>query len=184
MRTNFKPKPVSYPQPVYIVGTYDKDGVPNAMNAAWGMISDFTQISLSLSADHKTVKNFLVTKAFTVSIGTEEQVKACDYVGVVTGNKVTDKFAKAGFHATKSAFVNAPIIDELPMTLECELISYSEETGICVGEIKNISADESILTDGKIDPAKLKPISFDPVHNTYLTTGPAIAKAFVTKSMD
>lgn len=179
MRKNFGAKPWCYPQPVFIIGTYDEQGVPDAMNAAWGGIDDDEQINLCLSAGHKTVKNLLHTKAFTVSMGTANQLTACDYVGIVSANKEPDKFEKAGFHATKSAFVNAPVIDELPMTVECELISYNPDTCHLIGRIVNVSADESILdTQGKIDPAKLRPITFDPVHNAYLEIGGKVGNAF------
>ncbi len=179
MRKNFGAKPWTYPQPVFIVATYDEQGMPDAMNAAWGGIDLDDQINLCLSAGHKTVKNLLVTKAFTVSMATVEQMAACDYVGIVSGNKEPDKFAKAGFHATKSDFVNAPLIDELPMAVECELVSYDPKTCHLVGRILNVSADESILDEkGKIDPAKLHPITFDPVHHDYLVIGEKVGNAF------
>ena len=179
MRKNFGAKPWTYPQPVFIVATYDEQGTPDAMNAAWGGIDLDDQINMCLSAGHKTVKNLLITKAFTVSMATVEQMVACDYVGIVSGNKVADKFVKAGFHATKSEFVNAPLIDELPMAVECELISYDPETCHLVGRIVNVSADESILDEkGKIDPSKLRPIIFDPVHNDYLVIGEKVGNAF------
>ena len=110
MRKNFGPKPACYPMPVYIIGTYSADGTPNAMNAAWGGISEEEEISICISAGHKTTANILVKKAFTVSMATADQIAACDYVGIVSGNKIPDKFARAGFHAEKSAFVDAPII--------------------------------------------------------------------------
>ena len=179
MRKNFGAKPWTYPQPVFIVATYDEQGMPDAMNAAWGGIDLDDQINLCLSAGHKTVKNLLITKAFTVSMATVEQMVACDYVGIVSGNKEPDKFAKAGFHATKSEFVNAPLIDELPMAVECELVSYDPETCHLVGRILNVSADESILDEkGKIDPAKLRPITFDPVPHDYLVIGEKVGNAF------
>lgn len=109
-------------------------------------------------------------------MATESTVVPCDYVGVESAKKVPDKFEKAGFHATKSQHVNAPLIDELPMALECKVKSF--ENGILVGEIVNVTADESILTDGKIDPKKLKPIAFDPVNNTYMGFGEVVGKAF------
>ena len=174
-RVNFGAKPWLYPMPVLIVGTYDENGVPNAMNAAWGMISDFQEISISMSK-HKTTDNFAVTGAFTVSIGTEDTVVPCDYVGVESAEKVPDKFARAGFHATKSEFVNAPLIDELPMALECRVKSF--ENGILVGEIVNINAEERILTDGKIDPKKLKPITYDPANHAYYVLGEKVGNAF------
>lgn len=179
MRKNFGSKPWSYPQPVFIVAAYDENGAPNAMNAAWGGIDYDDQINICLAADHKTTANILATKAFTVSMATEARLIACDYVGIVSGNKEPDKFEKAGFHATKSEFVNAPIIEELPMTIECELVSYDEEMCHMVGKIINVSADESILNGkGKIDPAKLRPIIFDPCNNDYLVVGEKVGNAF------
>ena len=97
-------------------------------------------------------------------------------MGIESANKVPDKFVRAGFHATKSEYVNAPLIDELPMALECKLKSF--ENGILIGEIVNVTADESILTNGKIDPKKLKPITYDPVNNTYVGLGETVGKAF------
>lgn len=174
-RINFGPKPFIYPMPVLIVGTYDENGVPNAMNAAWGAITDMNEITISMSP-HKTTENFMKTGAFTVSFATEETVVACDYVGVETASKVPEKFAKAGFHATKSEHVNAPLIEELPMALECKVKSYEDE--ILIGEIVNVCADESVLTDGKVDPKKLKPIVYDPVNHTYMGLGEVVGKAF------
>ena len=179
MRKNFGAKAWTYPQPVFIVGTYDEEGRPDAMNAAWGGIDYDDRINLCLSEGHKTVKNLLATRAFTVSMGTADQLVACDYVGIVSGNKEPDKFAKAGFHAVKSEFVNAPIIEELPMTLECELVSYDKESNHLVGRIVNVSAAEEILDEnGKIDPARLKPITFDPIHHQYLAIGEKVGNAF------
>lgn len=179
MRKNFGAKPMCYPMPVYIIGTYGADGTPNAMNAAWGGISEETEITICVDSEHKTTENILARKAFTVSMATAETVVACDYVGIVSGNKVPDKFAKAGFHATKSEFVDAPLIDELPMALECRLISYDPESCRLVGEIVNISADESVLnSDGKVDAAKLRPITYDPMTHAYLVVGEKIGQAF------
>ncbi len=174
-RINFGAKPYMYPMPVLIIGTYDENGIPNAMNAAWGMISDYQEITISLGA-HKTTENLEVTKAFTVSFASEGTVIPCDYVGIASAGKVLNKFEMAGFHATKSAFVNAPLIDELPMALECKVKSYEDD--ILVGEIVNVNADESILTNGQIDPKKLKPIAYDPVNHTYMGLGEVVGHAF------
>ena len=179
MRKNFGAKPYTYPQPVLIIASYDENGTPDAMNAAWGGISDDTQISMCLSAGHKTVKNILKRKAFTVSMADAAHVAACDYVGIVSANDVPDKLEKAGFHTTRSEFVDAPLIDELPMTLECRLVSYDEESCRMVGEIVNVSAEEGVLDEnGKIDPGKLQPITFDPVNNAYLKLGEKVGNAF------
>ena len=178
MRKNFGAKPILYPQPVFIIATYNEDGTPNAMNAAWGGVSEENQVSICVSAGHKTTENILARKAFTVSMGTEDYAAECDYVGLVSGSKQPDKVSRAGFHVTPSEFVDAPLIDELPMDVECRLISYNQETEILVGEVVNVCADESVLTDGKIDPKKLKPLVFDGVHHTYRSLGDTVAKAF------
>ncbi len=179
MRKDFGAKPWSYPQPVFIVAAYDEDEKPNAMNAAWGGISDTTQVSLCLSSNHRTVKNLQKTKAFTINIADTAHVLACDYIGLVSGNKVPDKVAKAGFTVTKSTFVNAPVINELAMALECKLIRYDSESGFLLGEIVNVSIDESVLTkDGKTDMTKFEPIVFDPVNAVYRKLGEKVGKAF------
>lgn len=174
-RVDFGAKPWMFPMPVLIIGTYDENGVPNAMNAAWGITTDYQEITISLS-DHKTTENLLKTGAFTVSMATEDTVIACDYVGVESANKTPNKFEKAGFHAVKSTRVNAPLIEELPMALECKVKSYEDE--ILVGEIVNVCADESVITDGKIDPKKLKPIAYDPCNSIYVCLGDVVGKAF------
>lgn len=179
MRKNFGPKPALYPMPVLILAAYGEDGVPNAMNAAWGGISEENEISMCISPEHKTTENILARKAFTVSVGTADQVVPCDYVGVVSGNEVPDKMAKAGFHTSRSAFVDAPLIDELPMALECRLVSYDPETCRLVGEIVNVSAQESVLNaEGMVDPAKLRPITYDSMNHTYLVLGEVVGSAF------
>ena len=179
MRKNFGAKAILYPMPVLIIGTYDENGKANAMNAAWGGISEETQISICVDGRHKTAKNVVKAGAFTVSIADVENVVACDYVGIVSGNKEPDKIEKAGWHVTKSEFVNAPLFDELPMALECKLISYDEETCRLVGEIVNVSADERILDEnGKIDLNKFIPITYDPVHHAYRKIGDVVGKAF------
>ena len=179
MRKNFGAKPVLYPQPVFIIAAYDEDGKANAMNAAWGGLSEETEITICISPEHRTTHNILASGAFTVSMADADHVVACDYVGIVSGNKVPDKFEKAGFHATKSEFVDAPVIDELPMAMECELVSYDPETCRLVGKIVNVSADESVLNKrGKVDPMKLRPITFDPMNNAYLVLGEKVGNAF------
>ena len=141
------------------------------------LLSDCTSEELkALSEVIKTTKNILNTKAFTVSMATEDMVAACDYVGIVSANEVPDKFERAGFHATKSTYVNAPLINELLMALECKVKSFND--GILVGEIVNVTADESIVTNGKIDIKKLKPIAYNPANNTYLALGDVIGNAF------
>jgi len=178
-RKNFGAKPYTYPQPVLIIAAYGENDVPSAMNAAWGGISDYKEITMDLSKGHKTVKDLRERGAFTVSMGTLSQLVACDYVGVVSGNKVPDKVARAGWHVEKSSFVDAPLIQELPLALECKLISYDEETGVLKGEIVNVSADESILDEqGNIDLAKLQPVIFDSAKNEYRVVGEKVGDAW------
>jgi flavin reductase (DIM6/NTAB) family NADH-FMN oxidoreductase RutF len=169
-------KSVITPEGVFIIGSYDENGVPNAMNAAWGIQSDYGEITLFL-AKHKTTDNIKKTKAFTVAMATKDTVVISDYFGVETGNRV-NKIEKAGCHVHKSEHVNAPIIEEYPLTLECELKSWDDETGILVGKIVSEQADESILTDGKVDLDKMKPIMFDIASGSYRTIGPVVGKAF------
>lgn len=164
--------------PVLIVAAYDQSGKPNAMNAAWGGIFTDDHIGICISEGHKTTQNILATKAFTVSMATANQLVACDYVGIVSGNREPDKFAKAGFTAVRSEVVDAPIIEQLPMTLECEVVSYDQESNYLVGRIVNVSADESILTDGKIDYRKLRPITYDPIGHHYVELGEVVGNAF------
>lgn len=178
MRKNFGAKPIIYPQPVFIIGTYDENGTPDAMNAAWGGISEADEISICLSADHKTVKNILARKAFTVSMATADTVVPCDYVGIVSANDVPDKLEKAGFHTTKSEFVDAPVINELPLAVECSFSSYDEQSCRMVGKIVNVCADETILTDGKVDPMKLRPITYDGMNHEYYVLGEKVGNAF------
>ena len=179
MRKNFGAKPWTYPQPVFILATYDENGIPDAMNAAWGGISDDKELTMCISASHKTTANILARKAFTVSMATAEQVVACDYVGIESGKRVPDKLEKTGWHLTRSEFVDAPLVEELPMAVECRLVSYDPESCRLVGEIVNVCADESVLgADGKIDPDKLRPITFDPIHNAYRVLGEKVGNAF------
>jgi flavin reductase (DIM6/NTAB) family NADH-FMN oxidoreductase RutF len=179
MRKNFGAKAMCYPMPVFIIGTYNADGTPNAMNAAWGGISEEQEITVCIDSGHKTAENLLARKAFTLSMATARMLTACDYVGIVSGHKVPDKFTRAGFHATKSAFVDAPLIDELPMALECQVLSYDTESCRLVGKILNVSAEEWVLGEnGKVDPAKLQPITYDPMNHKYLVLGEAVGQAF------
>ena len=184
MRKNFGAKAILYPMPVLIIGSYDKNGIPNAMNAAWGGISEENEISICVSDDHKTAENILFTKAFTVSIADRKNVVQADYVGIISGNNEPDKIKKTGWHSIKSEFVNAPLFEELPVALECKLKSYEKDSCRLVGEIVNVCADESVLNDnGKIDLSKFKPITYDPVNHDYLTLGEKIGKAFSNGKM-
>ena len=178
MRKNFGAKSWLFPMPVLIVGSYDEEGVPNAMNAAWGGIYDTNLVMVCLADEHKTTENIKKSGAFTLSFATSSQVASCDYVGIVSANDEPNKMKKAGFHTCKSEFVNAPLIDELPVTVECKLSKFNED-GICIGEIVNISADESVLdSDGKIDAKRLDPIIYDSVSHAYWSFGEKVGRAF------
>lgn len=177
MRKNFGAKPFLYPQPVMIIGTYDENGKANAMNAAWGGIVGANEIIVDLGS-HKTTENIMRAEAFTVSVADAAHVVACDYVGVVSANNEPDKMTKAGFTVTKSEFVNAPVINELPLVLECVLKQIVDGSKF-IGEIKNVSADESILgEDGEIDLGKFRPITYDAVHHGYYELGNQVGNAF------
>ncbi len=178
MRKNFGSHSWLYPMPVLIVGSYDENGMPNAMNAAWGGIYDTDTVMVCLADDHKTTENIRKNGAFTLSFGTENTVVSCDFVGMVSGKDCPNKFEKAGFHEEKSTFVNAPIIKELPMSVECKLLKFNED-GICIGKIVNISAEESVLDEtGKIDRNKLAPICYDSISHQYYGVGQKIGNAF------
>ena len=179
MRSDCGAKEILFPMPVLIVGSYDENGKADAMNAAWGGIGDTKEVFLCLDASHKTVKNILKTKEFTVSPATLENVIPADYVGIESANKVENKMEKSGLHVEKAKNVNAPVFAEFPVSLECRLKSYDEKTSHLFGEIVNVTADEAVLTEGKIDIAKLKPISYNPVAHTYhLVNAEPCAQAF------
>ena len=170
MRKDLGVQPAVFPMPVLMVAAYDENGVVNVMNAAWGMVCDHDKIALFLDEDHKTTKNIKSVKAFTVSIADKEHMDAADFFGIATGNKMPDKFAKTGYHAEKSAYVNAPVITEFPVALECELaeIIDTENMYAIVGTIKNVSADEKVIAEnGKIDPLKLNALIFDQFQSGY-----------------
>ena len=177
-RKDFGAKPLSLPQPVWIIGTYDENGVPDAMNAAWGGISEENELAVCLSPGHKTCKNFAKTGAFTVSMADKAHAAACDYVGIASGNQTPEKFAKAGFTATKSRLVNAPIINELAICIECRVIEFNEESCILRGEIVNVSVDESAMTDGRLDMEKAAPLCFDPFNRAYHVVGEQVGEAW------
>ena len=166
---------VTTPQPCVMIATWDKDHNPDVMMAAWAGQLDYTKIVISLSK-HKTTDNLTETGSFTVSFADERTVAESDYFGLVSGNDVPDKVAKVGFTVTPSPNVDAPIINEYPLTLECRVVSF--EDGMLIGEVVNQSADESILTDGKVDLAKLKPIVFDAAGMCYRALGDSVGQAW------
>lgn len=168
-------KTVFFPMPVLIIGTYDENGVPDAMNAAWGGRYDSDKVVISLSK-HKTTENFEKTGAFTVAFATKKTLVASDYFGIASG-KNEDKIAKASFHAVKSESVNAPVFEEYPVTLECKVLSWKDE--VLVGEVVNTVADEAYLgSDGKLDAQKCEFISYDETNNSYRVVGESVGNAF------
>jgi flavin reductase (DIM6/NTAB) family NADH-FMN oxidoreductase RutF len=178
---SFKSTAWLLPQPVLIIGTYDKEGKPNAMNAAWGGQWDMNEIVISLGS-HQTTDNLAVNPEFTVAFATAETMVASDYVGIVSGRNTPDKMEKTGWSIEKAPNVNAPIFKEFPMTLECRVkqkIDESETGYYLVAEIVNILCDEKYLAeDGKPDVAQMGLITFDPVHHTYIQLGKTVGKAF------
>lgn len=167
------------PLPVLIIGTYDENGTPNAMNAAWGGQIGMSQVSVSLSSKHKTTANIKLNKEFTIAYATAEQIAACDYVGVASGNNVGNKLEKCGLTVTRSDKVNAPVIDQLPVTIECKVIDIQEEFGETrvVAEVIGLKADESVMTDGKVDYSKVGLVIYDTVSKSYRTVGESVAAA-------
>ena len=177
MRRDFGVKPWVLPQPVLIIGTYDKDDKPNAMNAAWGGTYDFDKIIVSVSK-HKSTENIKIHKAFSVSFATKSTVIPADFVGIVSGNNEPNKMEKSGLHDVPSSKVHAPLFDEFPISMECKLDKYDEEEGILIGQIVNISVDEKYIKDGKIDSEALEIICYDPISSKYRLVKEPVADAF------
>ncbi|MBR5315407.1 MAG: flavin reductase family protein [Firmicutes bacterium] len=179
MRMNFGVKNWMYPMPVLMIATYNEDGTANVMNAAWGGILGADLIAICVDEGHKTTENIKVRNAFTVSFAGEANVVEADYVGLVSGKDLPNKLEKAGLHPVQSDFVDAPLIEEFPMTFECEVVSYDDETEILLGRIVNLSAREDILDETKsIDYQKFSPITYDPVNHKYIKLGEVVGQAF------
>ena len=167
--------------PVLMVAAYDENGKVNVMNAAWGMICAMDKIALFINEDHKTTQNLLKTKAFTVSIADKEHIDVADFFGIATGNKMPDKFERTGYHAVKSDVVNAPIIDEFPYVMECELAEVidTENMYAIVGKIVDTKAEESILDEkDKVEVEKLQALIFDQFKHGYYVSGEKAGKAW------
>lgn len=178
-RKNIGAKPYITPMPVLMIPSYDEAEKPTAMLAVWGGITNETEITITVASQRNTLKGILARGSFVVSMADVENEVACDYLGITTGNKVEDKFEKSGFHTTKSEFVDAPIIDELPFAVECRVKSYDEENWRLVGEIVNVSLDERILgEDGKVSFEKFHPITFDWMNKSYLSVGKKAGNAY------
>lgn len=183
MKRNFQPKAWFLPQPVMIIGTYDADGTPNAMNAAWGGQWDYNEVMISMG-NHATTDNLNRTGEFTIAFATADTIVEADYVGLVSGRKVHDKVVRAGLASTKAEHVDAPVFDAFPMTMECRItqkIDESETGYYIVAEVVNIICDERYLApDGKPDVERMGLITFDPVHNGYIQLGHRVGDAFST----
>lgn len=170
--------PAIFPQPVILIATYNDDGSIDVMNAAWGTPFDTKQIELNISDSHRTTENIRKRKAFTVSLANVDNLVPADYVGIVSGNREKDKFAKTKWHAHKSELVDAPILDDLPYSLECTLDCFKEDYGI-IGNIVRLLVDDKYLDEnGKVDLAKMRIIAYDPFNHGYYVVGEKVGQAF------
>ncbi len=182
MKKSLGAKTIVYPTPVFIVGTYDKDGKPNAMNVAWGGLccSSPPSIAISLRKATYTYGNILEKKAFTVNIPSQDYVKEADYFGIVSGGK-EDKFSATGLTPVKSDLIDAPYIQEFPLILECKL-THTVEIGLhtqFIGQIIDVKVEESVFgNDGTIDIGKMHPILYAPEIRAYYGVGECLGKAF------
>ena len=180
MKKNLGKVPAVFPMPVLIVAAYDESGKVCAMNAAWGMICAMDKIALFISEGHKITQNILSSKAFTVSIADKAHMDVADFFGIATGNKMADKFERTGYHAAKSELVNAPIIDEFPVVMECELAEVidTENMYCIVGKIVNTQAEETLLDEkDRVEVEKLNALIFDQFKSGYYVTGEKAGKA-------
>jgi len=178
MKVDFGVKTWLLPMPVLIIGTYDENGIPDAMNAAWGGIYDYNKVGICISESHKTTQNILKKGEFTVSFADAKNIVAADYVGIVSGNKTPDKIAKAGLTPVKANHIDAPLFDEFPMALECKLCSYDNASGYMIADIVNVCVDDNCIVDGEIDVSKVNPIIFETIHSKYYTLGDVVGTAF------
>jgi len=177
MKKNLKAVSGIFPMPVLMIGTYNEDGSVDVMNAAWGMAQSMNELKLCLTESHKTVKNIKRTGYCTVALGTRDYVAECDYLGMVSANNVKDKFEKSGLHAVKSENVDAPVIEEYPICMECRLVGF-EDDGTLV-EVVNVLADEKYLDEnGKLKLDEIGIISYDPYGHGYYEVGRKVGQAF------
>lgn len=175
--------PYVFPMPVLLIATYNEDGSVNVMNMAWGGACGNEYVALNIDDDHKTAINILNRKAFTLAIADLPHIKEADFFGIATGNTMKDKFERSGLHAVKSSRVDAPIIEEFPVTLECEYAGRDEHN-FCnryLGKIINVLADEKVLDEkGKVDASKLQALVFDQFRNDYYVVGEKVGAAWKT----
>ena len=180
MREKLKITEGIFPMPVLMIATYNEDGSVNVMNAAWGTMQERDTVVLNLTESHKTVKNIKARGAFTVSIADAAHVTEADYFGVETGNKVSDKFARSGLTSSRAETVDAPVINEFPLCLECQFIEYQDNEYGCgvIGKVVNVTADESVLVDGRPDMSLVSAIAFDPYTHGYYKVSERVGEAF------
>lgn len=180
MRKNIKTTEAIFPMPVLMIATYNDDGSVDVMNAAWGMMLERDLVVLNLTETHKTVQNIKKRKAFTVSIADAKHVKEADYFGVVSGNNTPNKFENSKLTAIKSTLVDAPIVNEFPICMECEFVEYQDDKYGCgvIGKIVNVSAEESVMKDDKVDITSLNAIAFDPYTHGYYKVTERVGEAF------
>ena len=180
MRTKLKITEGIFPMPVLMIATYNDDGSVNVMNAAWGTMVERDIVALNLSESHKTVQNIKARGAFTVSIADAAHVVEADYFGVESGNQVSDKLARSGLTASKAEAVDAPVINEFPLCLECEFIEYQDGEYGCgvIGKVVNVTADERVMADGKVDMSLVNAIAFDPYTHGYYRVTERVGEAF------
>ena len=177
MKKSIKTTEAIFPMPVLMIATYNEDGSVNVMNAAWGTMLERNQVILNLTESHKTVKNIRKRKAFTVSIADSKHVTEADYFGMVSGNNDQNKFENSGLTATKSERVDAPIINEFPICMECELLDDESNWGI-VGKVVNTLVDEEVMTNDNVDVKLLEAIAFDPYTHGYYKVTERVGNAF------
>ena len=180
MRTKLNITDGIFPMPVLMVATYNEDGSVNVMNAAWGTMQERGTVALNLTESHKTVKNIKARGAFTVSIADAAHVVEADYFGVASGNQVIDKFARSGLTAGRAEMVDAPVINEFPLCLECEFVEYQDNAYGCgvIGKVVNVTADERVMVNGKPDMSLVDAIAFDPYTHGYYRVAERVGNAF------
>ena len=181
MFKSFGVKPYLFPMPAYMIGTYNEDETVDVMMMAWGGICAEDMVALNLEAEHKTVANLETRKAFTLAVPGTDTLRESDFLGIASASKIADKFARTGLHAVKSERVDAPVIAEYPLTLECEAVEMqSQPYGLRVlGRIVNVLADEKVLDDtGKIDAGKLQAFVFDQMQHGYYAIGAKVGQAW------
>lgn len=180
MKKEIKTKQAIFPMPVLMIATYNEDGSIDVMNAAWGMMQEMDRVALNLTETHKTVENIKNRKAFTVSLADKNHIKEIDYLGMVSANTNKDKVDNTNFTFSKSNLVDAPIINELPLSMECEFIEYQDSEYGCgvIGKIVNVTADEEVINNGDVEVEKLNAICFDSFTDGYYEIGKRVGNAF------